>query len=103
MEYSPDELDDLISDVESQGGALLPETCEGRFAIYAIPGSDKTIKAQTCGCGNNTMLVAPYEPAANAKDRKKLLTRGAGFVRACAVCDDVGSWPRFMNWTQEEN
>lgn len=102
MDYSLDQFNSLISEIESQGGALLPERCEGNPIVYTIPASERTLKAISCGCANNTMMVAPYSPAGTDKQTKKMLSRGAGFVRACMVCDAVGAWPRFQPEEEEK-
>ncbi len=100
MNYSLDQFNAIVAEIEGQGGAILPESCEGDALIYKIPGSDNTVKARTCGCTGNTLMVAPYEPSTNPKESKKLLGKGAGFIRACIVCDGVGLWPRFVKATE---
>lgn len=98
MEYGPNEWTGLVAEVERQGGALLPDECRSEL----IPElSVHHNKAETCGCDNQSKLVSIYEPCdfkkttgggPTANDQIK---RGSGFVTACAVCDDMGAWPRY--------
>lgn len=92
MDYEYDQFAALVAEVERQGGALLPEKCEGTTIEYKM---DKKIdKVRTCECGNETMLISTYEVSGFAT-KKKAVERGGGFVRACAVCDNVGEWARY--------
>lgn len=97
MNYSPDEWTALCSEVERQGGALLPDRCLPRFVSFSVPNSDRTTKAKTCGCREEAMFVVPYDPADNKKARVEMRQRGAGFARVCGVCDAVGAWPIFTH------
>lgn len=101
MNYSPDEWDALTAEVERQGGALLPDECKGRYVSFPVKNSDRMTKAQTCGCGNDSMAVTIYEPHKNANVAKKMRSRGAGFARVCLVCDSVGAWPSFAHVLEE--
>lgn len=93
-----EEIADIVATVEGQGGALLPDPCVGRKLTYTIPPKNRKIKAETCGCyaehGMETMIVSTYDPSDSKKERKKMLARGAGYARACIVCDAVGDWPK---------
>jgi hypothetical protein len=93
MNYSPEALDALMQEVESQGGALLPDRCEKQDITYEAPpyNAASTQRRATCGCGNETIVVSIYD----AGDGK--VPSGAGFARVCAVCDDVGAWPRYCD------
>lgn len=97
MSYTSDEILELAPAIERLGGALLPETCEGRFASYKVPGSEKTTNVKTCNCKNQSMYVMPYEPT-DAKGKtsgEEFRQRGAGFARTCLHCDLIGHWPNF--------
>lgn len=81
----------LAEEVEHQGGMILPEKClpedvEFKPPQKNIPGS------HTCGCNNFTRVVSPY--AQEDEDH-------GGFVTACAVCDNVGAWPRYEEVVKE--
>lgn len=98
MEYSADEFSALCGEVERQSGALLPEECKGELITYKIGGSAS--KVYTCQCNNKSMFVSVYEPTKFA-EKKGALDNGGGFVRACAVCDSMGSWPRYKEAIDE--
>lgn len=87
--YSPDEFNALVAEVERQGGAHLPDLCIGTEIRYKV-GRNPPTKVKTCHCGHDTMFVTVYESEGEER------TRGGGFARVCAVCDDVGLWPRFF-------
>ena len=90
MRYSPSEIEELIEEVERQGGALLPDPCFPHKT--AVIGPKKPKESPTlCGCGNTTRLVSIY-----GVDDDKIKERGGGFVTACAVCDNMGLWPRYQ-------
>lgn len=93
MDYTNDQFIFLLEEVDRQGGARLPERCVGSVASYKL--KDKITKTLTCFCGEESMLVIPYVPAASEKEIVKLKARGAGFATVCANCDSVGAWPRF--------
>ena len=87
MNYDEDcfeSLEDLIAGV---GGLLLPDVCEPQVLIFERQ-SERGIpsKASTCGCGNETRFAIPYE---GEGDENCVVT-------ACAVCDDIGMWPDFI-------
>lgn len=99
MSYTADEILELAPAIERLGGALLTERCEGRFASYQVPGSEKTTNIKTCYCKQQTLYVMPYEPT-DAKDKtsaEEFRARGAGFTRVCLNCDLIGHWPNFEN------
>lgn len=100
MEYNPDEFVALSAEVERQGGALLPDKCLGQLLTYVI--QERENKVYTCQCRNNTMFISTYEPTI-ASEKKGSLDRGGGFVRACAVCDSMGKWPRYEKAVEEGN
>lgn len=93
MNYSPDEFLALVQEVERQGGAHLPDECEPVTINYKI-GNRKT-KVNSCHCGNESIFVTVYEPTADA-EKRNAKARGGGFARTCAVCDEMGAWPRYM-------
>lgn len=90
MRYSPEAFDAIIAEVEHQGGALLPEECVREDIRYTVPpyASPSTQKQVTCGCFNQALLVSTYDPLPEAD-------QASGFVTACAVCDNMGDWPRY--------
>lgn len=87
MRYGPNEWVALQAEVESQGGAVLPDACKPDLIKELSVGHNK---AHTCGCGHNARVVSVYEC------EKEQRERGGGFVTACAVCDDIGAWPRYQ-------
>ena len=102
MDYSPDEFTALRAAIERAGGAILPEKCEGTFAVFPVPNGTRTTRTKTCHCKNNSMVVLPYEPGEDDEECADMRERGAGFVRVCAVCDSVGRWPPFFAEIIEE-
>lgn len=93
--YSPNQFTTLCEEVDSQGGAILPDRCEPTMLKYAKPQDDGLDVAMTCACGNNSMAAVPYTPSAKPDTTKELIERGAGFARICLICDGAGLWPRF--------
>jgi hypothetical protein len=97
-EFTLDDLNVLVEEVEHQGGAILPDRCEGQLVRFPKPRGKGFDEAHTCGCGNETMAVVTYDPVAEtSKKRKSMLERGAGFARVCLVCDLGMLWPRFKS------
>lgn len=106
MDYSPNEWPLLVSEIERQGGAMLPEFCEGSIATFSSPNASRVTRVRTCHCHKEgktvkTMFVSTYTPSDDEDEAQELLDRGAGFIRACAVCDNAGSWPRFEHFADE--
>lgn len=99
LSYTPDEILLLAPAIQRMGGALLPETCEGRIAAYPVSGSKKTHGVKTTRCGEQTMYVIPYEPvdADKKTTQEEFRARGAGYARVCVHDDLMGSWPNFEN------
>ena len=99
MNYSPDDFLRLLEEVERQSGVHLPEPCTARSWRMQQPdakGDMRWREVFATGCGKDKRFAVPYEPAAtSAKERQAMKERGAGFVYACAVDDDMGKWPRF--------
>ncbi len=105
QDYSPDQFGALFTEVEKQGGALLPDYCTGELVTFKSPNGSRTSKVQTCHCHKegrqfSTMTVTPYDPADTQRELDEMKGRGAGFVRACIVCDSVGAWPRFEGFDE---
>lgn len=92
MDYGNDEFDALIEAVENQGGAHLPDICDGDLLTFKV--KDRVSKVRSCSCRNQTIFVTLYEPTDEAES-KNAAARGGGFARTCAVCDDMGTWPRY--------
>lgn len=93
MRYTPGELTELFDEIVRQGGALLPDPCQARDERYdpdVYTEGPRIRKRATQGCGRETMFVHTYDPGDDVKR-----SRGSGFVRACACCDNVGLWPRY--------
>lgn len=93
MNYSREEFDRLTDAVEEQGGTLLPEICESKDIEYRKKDGyarNKIERDVTQGCGHEAIFVSTYEPEKNSGEK-------TGFVRACAVCDGVGAWPRYAH------
>lgn len=101
MNYSPDDFLTLLEEVERQGGVHLPDPCTAPSIRMKQPDAAGNLKWKEVfltGCGKDARFALPYEPAAeSAKDRQAMIERGAGFVTACAVDDDMGKWPRFAS------
>lgn len=89
MEYTQSQLYDLIDAIEDDGGEYLEGLCEARK--YALTGDQ--IKEPTIpGCGNQTLFKVPYAsevPGTNASVLEHVVL--------CAVCDDIGSMPRYQH------
>lgn len=103
--YTPDEVLELAPAIERMGGALLPETCEGNFAVYSIPNSTKSTRVKTCHCDNQSLYVMPYEPTDSKQkvSEREFRSRGAGYARACLHCDMIGHWPNFENVIERDD
>lgn len=99
MDYEIDEFNALVSEIERQGGALLPDKCEGQIIEYKL--DKKVDKVKTCECGNSTVTVSTYDATPYAV-KKKALERGGGFIKACAVCDSIGLWPRYIKAVSDD-
>lgn len=90
IEYTPEQLGQLMDIVEAEGGTHLDdEMCKMR--TYRITTGPKPITANLPGCGNRTLFEIPYDvfhPGTNAKS--------LGTVKVCAICDAMGWMPRYM-------
>lgn len=77
---SPDELLDLLTRIEAQGGEHIDEACKGKtYTFSSFPAArPKAEPAFLKGCGNNTIVELPE----------------GGTV--CVLCDGVLEWPRYM-------
>jgi hypothetical protein len=95
MKYERTEYEALYAEVEKQGGALTPDRCTPQDIIYTVPPYAKAnrVNEATTGCGFCSIFVSEYDG-----EKKK-----PGFVRACAVCDSMGAWPRFEKAVQAAN
>lgn len=84
VNYSPEQFFALVKAVEDEGGELLDETCTAqRYSFTGPRGQGKSVYLPSCG--NTTIMEIPYEaPDGSAQP-----------IRLCAVCDDVGNFPRF--------
>jgi hypothetical protein len=96
--YPPDAFIALVQEVERQGGALLDDPCEKHDVVYKAPpyASPSVQEKITCGCGHQARLVTIYD-----KDDVAAGVGGAGFATACAVCDNIGIWPRYCDAVYE--
>lgn len=106
MDYLPDEWPLLVSEIERQGGAMLPDFCLGSIAKFSSPNATRVTRVKTCHCHKDgdtvqTMFVSTYTPSDDEDESQELRERGAGFVRACAVCDSAGQWPRFEDFADK--
>lgn len=90
MNYSHDEFEALREAVEDQGGVLHDDRCLPRDVEYIDPPYTVPRKYPklTQGCGHQTVFVTPYTYDLGSGEK-------ANFIRACAVCDNIGGWPRF--------
>lgn len=91
MDYRLDAFEGLIKEVEFQGGALLPERCLPESVDYKQEGRTEVPDTFTCGCGNFSRVVSPYAGEGE----------NGNFITACAVCDNVGAWPRYEEAVKE--
>lgn len=86
MDYSKQEFFDLLEMVEDAGGEHLDEQCLAK--TYTFCG-ERLKPATLPGCGNSALFVVPY---VESEDKNgEVITH----VKACAVDDDMGRWPRF--------
>lgn len=105
MLYNPDDFFALIEAVEEAGGAHLPEPCvPPRYRIKLPDPSSGLRRMQTMqatGCHKETRFVIPYDkPIYERDDDGKIIAEGeaeAATLPVCAVDDDLGKWPRFVN------
>lgn len=91
MFYEPQQFETLLEEIERQSGALLPEPCMP-IRLNVLGPQKPKVKPRTCGCYNKSRFVSKYEPI-----DKEMLERGGGFVTSCAVCDNMGEWPRYKD------
>jgi hypothetical protein len=89
MKYSEDEFLSLLVQIEEQGGRLLDDKHETKLVqlemLREYEATGKLMKVRLRGCGEQAMFEVPYEGTDS---------RGTSIV-ACAVCDNIGAWPRF--------
>lgn len=91
MNYSQQEFFALMEEVEFQGGEHvdtphMPDT----FRLKSSPdGPEKT--QETCGCKHAALFNIPYGLPNSGG------TAEMGTALACAVCDNMGQWPRFTH------
>ena len=87
MEYTQSQLYDLIDAVEDEGGEYLEDLCSNR--TYELTG-DKIKPPTIAGCGNQTLFRISYPSEVEGTNAAVL-----EHVTLCAVCDDMGSMPRY--------
>jgi hypothetical protein len=106
MRYHPDDFLRLAEAVEEQQGALLPDPCvPQRYSLKIPDGPGDEPRWEdfyTAGCNKEARFVIPY-PLPKGKAGRQMESRGAGFLTACAVDDDMGKWPRFASAMQEDS
>jgi hypothetical protein len=120
MNYHPDDFLNLIEEVENQGGVHLSgEICKGHVLRMNLPldeddpsGPKVNKKVITTGCNRRAKFMVPLLPEAYFDDEwythpdfdfndgsnpTALMSDGESFalVKACAVDDAMGLWPRF--------
>jgi hypothetical protein len=109
MKYTLDQYAAIKVAVVEDGGVLMEnDSCVGTPLEYSEPieatGKEKKYTSSTQSCGTASIVVFPYEPG--GENIKEQLKRGAGLVRICLVCDDVGRWPKYQKlmseWTEVE-
>lgn len=90
MNYTEDQYERLVEAVEAVGGEYLDDLCT--YREYGATG-DLVKPLFRPGCGNMAVFLVPYEtPREFAGDVTGAVT---GMVEVCAVCDELGNWPRF--------
>lgn len=116
MNYDPDDFILLVSTVESEGGYVQPDACEGRPLMYELDG--KTRKVLTTHCNLHARMAVPYDPSepidletyaelprqggkTTVRNRIKHdgepTKQNVNVVPVCAVDDAVGLWPRYQH------
>lgn len=92
MNYNHDDFLKLMEEIEFQSGLHLDQDCTPEtFRLAVKPGGPEKARLTT-GCGNPTLFEIPY-----AQESSDGTTATMGKVIACAVCDDLGRWPRFSH------
>jgi hypothetical protein len=86
MNYTEKQFFALIEEIEAQGGELTDELCKSR--TYTFTGEETSKPLRLAGCGNTSIFMIYYDAG---KDDK------LDAVKLCAVCDDLGSAPRFAH------
>ena len=86
INYNKDEFFALIEAVERQGGTHLDSMCTGHH--YVCDSGDKAVEVTLPGCGSVAMFEIPYDSHIAGESFRT--------ITACAVDDDMGRWPRFM-------
>lgn len=111
MDYHPDDFIALVAGIENEGGAILPDKCEGEKVVYKLPDADRIVM-QTANCNLYARLAVAYDPTVEVDlelyteiDGENVRTRikhngedpqqNLNFVPVCAVDDAVGAWPRY--------
>lgn len=105
MNYHPSDFQRLAEEVEEQGGTALPGAHNPRKLSMKLPdaeGESRWQDAFTTGCHQEARFLVPYA-LPGGKLGEVMEQRGAGIVEVCAVDDDMGKWPRFVNAIQEDS
>lgn len=85
----PDLFQQIIVQVEDEGGAMLPDACDPQKLTVKTPSGMGMIT--TVGCRGMSRMIVPYKVYHNSH-----VSRGGGFLTVCANCDRVDLWPRFQ-------
>ena len=102
MLYHPEDFLRLTEAIEDVGGAIVVNPCRGRKYRIKMPaagGKSKWEDKLTSGCGNETQFLVPYRPPGTIKDAGE----GPHTALVCAVCDELGKWPRFAHVIEEDS
>lgn len=91
MRYSEEQFFALMDEIEFQGG----EHCQhshapDSFRLKLHPDGPEKVR-ETTGCNNPTLFDVSYALPSTAAVAKM------GKARVCAVCDNIGQWPRFAH------
>lgn len=93
----------MIEAVEAIGGMQAEGRCEPRLYKIKLPDSEgnfRTHDKYTTGCGQESKFIIPYRmPALKQDDDHEAI----GLTVCCAVCDDMGRWPRFAHTIKEDS
>lgn len=86
MNYTQDEMIDLMEKVEAEGGDHLDLICKHKRYTFSGPHQKPLIWP---GCGNSTLFDICYdlEPESNVLEQSMLTI--------CAVDDAMAAWPRY--------
>lgn len=87
MDYTQDQFFALMDAIEEVGGRHLDGKCLP--VKYKFTG-DQIKPDFLGGCKKEALFEIPYTKSAKSVSQ-------TNSIKVCAVCDDVGLWPRFID------